>query len=319
MERAVLTIATNKPIYIMLAINLARSFKWWHKDSDIRFVLATDQKQLIPPDLQDIEVIELQPGQYGQGFSPKLHLDKLALAQQTLFIDADCLCVGSLEPAFERFTGHAVSVVGKMISQGDWFGDVTNILSQFNLSSMPRFNGGIYYLEKGETSQQIYETARSLESKYDEIGFKRLRGKPNDEVLMSLAMAIHEQLPIPEDGTIMNSTLAAPGGVEIDIFSGQSKLKNPCSHANHNSWYELEEMNPVLVHFLSSETEKLPYIYEVEKLRLIVASNYPVFLAGFWSYVTISFPMIIREKFKDILRPIYRKLFGFKAVKASLR
>lgn len=147
-QRAVLTIATGKPIYIQMAVNLARSFKWWHRNSSIRFIIVTDQKRSIPSDLSDIKVIELQPGQYGQGFSPKLYLDKLAPAEQTLFIDADCLCVGSLESVFNRFAKHAVSVVGGTISEGEWFGDVAALCQRFGVEALPKFNGGIYYLEK---------------------------------------------------------------------------------------------------------------------------------------------------------------------------
>jgi len=85
LNKLVLTIATGKSIYIQMAVNLARSFKWWHKNSDIKFAIATDQAYLIPPDLSDILIIELQPNQYGQGFSPKLHLDKISPADNTLF------------------------------------------------------------------------------------------------------------------------------------------------------------------------------------------------------------------------------------------
>jgi len=318
-ERAVLTIATGKPSYIKMAVNLARSFKRWHKNSSIRFALATDQKDLIPPDLLDIEVIELQAGKYGQGFSPKLHLDTLASANQTLFIDADCLCVGSLEPVFDRFAGHAVSVVGRTISEGEWFGNVASICSQFNIEDLPRFNGGVYYLEPGDICSQVYATARSLEPRYDEIGFVRLRNRPNDEVLMALSMAIHGQSPIPEDGTIMNSTLACPGGLKIDVLGGSSRLFNPRNHPHHNSWYELEEMNPVLVHFLSHQTTVHPYIREKIRLDLTMARGLPAWLASLWTEITISYPWLVRNFTKNLLRPFYHKIFGVRAIGQSER
>lgn len=318
-SRAVLTLATSKPVYIQMAVNLARSFKRWHKDSSIRFVLATDQKNLIPPDLLDIKVIELQPGQYGQGFSPKLYLDKFAPAAQTLFVDADCLCVGSLESVFERFAGHAVSVVGRTISEGEWFGDVASICSKFNVEALPRFNGGIYYLEPGNICSEVYATARSLEPKYDEIGFTRLRNRPNDEVLMALSMAIHDRSPIPEDGTIMNSTLACPGGLKIDVLGGGARLFNPRNHSNHNSWYELEEMNPVLVHFLSHHTTLYPYVREKSRLNLTMARGLPAWLASLWVDTTFSFPWLTKKLIKDLFRPLFHSLLGPRLIKSSDR
>lgn len=313
---AILSIATGKSVYVDLAVNLARSFKVWHKESPIKFVLVTDQKHLLPSDLDDISVIEIGFGEYGHGFSTKLHLDELTPAEKTLFVDADCLCTGPLEPVFERFNNHSVSVVGKNISNGEWFGDVSTILSQFSLSEMPRFNGGLYYIEKGETATKVYETARALENKYDSIGFKRLRGRANDEVLMSLAMAIHDQKPVLEDGTIMNSTLACPGGINVDVTTGYVKLQNPKTHALYNSWYP-EEMSPVLVHFLSSETENLPYVSEAEKLRLIMSNKYPIALAKLQSYLNTVLPITVFENMKYIFRPMYRKFFGVRAIKAS--
>src|SRR5436190_21376165 len=93
-ERAVLTIAAGKPLYLQLALNLARSFLFWHRNSEIRFWIATDQPCELDPSLEQVGLIRLKPGQLPQGFSSKLHLDTLAPARQTLFVDADCLCFG---------------------------------------------------------------------------------------------------------------------------------------------------------------------------------------------------------------------------------
>lgn len=319
-SRAVLTIATGKPIYIEMAVNLARSFKWWHKNSSIKFVLATDQKHLIPDDLSDIEIIELQPGQYGQGFSPKLHLDKLAPAQQTLFIDADILCVGSLESVFERFSGHAVSVVGTKISQGEWFGDIASVCERFQVSALPKFNGGVYYMEKGEISDKVYATARELEPQYDEIGLQRLRNRPNDELLMAIAMALHNQNPITEDGSIMSDPQACPGPLLIDVLGGKSKLTNPLyPHRLHQAWYPFTEVQPLLVHFLGHHTTIYPYKREELRLKLVGAKGWTVWAANIWATLLCSIPRLSARKFKDILRPIYRLFFKFRSVSATNR
>ena len=91
-SRAVLTLGLGKSTYIQMASTLARSFRCWHQDSDIQFAIATDQPGKIPDDLREfVEVLSTGPEQYGTGFSPKLHLDEIAPADQTLFIDADCL------------------------------------------------------------------------------------------------------------------------------------------------------------------------------------------------------------------------------------
>jgi hypothetical protein len=184
---------------------------------------------------------------------------------------------------------------------------------------MPKFNGGVYYLEKGGMCSRVYQTARELEPRYDEIGFARLRGHPNDELLVSLAMAIHGQKPIPEKGDIMNSLLAGPGGVEIDVFKGHALLKNPKSHRQHNPWYELDEMRPRLVHFLGSDISTYPYRQEVIRLKLVCEKGWPVWAATLWIKLTFSWPWLVREKLKNLLRPLYHATFGPRAVQNSNR
>jgi hypothetical protein len=51
--------------------------------------------------------------------------------------------VGSLEQAFAGFRGHSVSVIGREISNGEWYGDVATICRKFNITASPRFNGGV--------------------------------------------------------------------------------------------------------------------------------------------------------------------------------
>jgi hypothetical protein len=316
-DAAVLTIACGKQLYLDLASALARSFKYWHRGRDLRFVMATDQPQNLPADLGSIQVIELEPAEFGKGFSPKLYLNEIAPADQTLFVDADCLCARPLDEAFDRFAGHDVSVVGRPISEGEWFGDVSDICESFDIPAMPKFNGGVYYLEPGDECDAVYETAQSLKSKYDEIGFERLRTHPNDEVLVSLAMALHNQEPIPEDGTIMNSTLACPGGMEIDVLRGESHLYNPKDHPDHNDWYLLEEMNPALVHFLGHQTTQHPYRREAIRLKKVMRDGWPMWAADAWAALRFSMPWLTKERTKDLLRPAYHALLGPRSVQKS--
>ena len=316
MDRSVLTIATGKPLFVRLAATLARSFRIWNADNGIGFAIATDQAEALPPDLDWVQVIPLQPGQYGDGFSPKLYLNELAPADRTLFVDADCLCVRDLRPAFEAFAGRPVATIGRVVSDGEWFGDVAAVSREFGVRGLPRFNGGAYYLERGEASDRVFEEAQALESHYDEIGFERLRGRPNDEVLMALAMAIHGLDPVPEDGTIMNSTLAAPAGVEVDVFEGRSRLSNPTGHPDHNAWYDQHELRPALVHFLGSEVGRYPYRREEVRLAKL-AEGWPRPLATLWADLAFSAPWKARETFKDTFRSLYHRLVGVRAVRDS--
>jgi len=319
-NKYILTIGTGKKLYVDLAVNLARSFIYWHPGSAIIFQLVTDQPQLIPADISNsIQVITVKPGELGIGFSAKLHLDKLVSAGQTLFIDSDCLLFGKLDFLFDRFKGHAVSVVGDYMADGEWFGDIGAICKQFSVPHLPKFNGGLYYLEKGEKATAVYTTARELEQRYDEIGFVRLRNHPNDEVLMALAMQLHNQTPVIDDGTVMSDPQACPGGYQINVISGERWLVNPpAPHPLHQNWCPFTKVSPVIVHFLGAYTSHHPYIREVYRLKKALSKNLNWFseLVGL---LQIEYPARIAEQFKNIFRPLYHKLMGYRKIKASER
>jgi hypothetical protein len=316
----ILTIGAGKKLYVDLAVNLARSFFHWHPESDIVFNFVTDQPEAIPADIKyKIKITTIKPGELGAGFSPKLYLDRLACPGQNLFIDSDCLIFENLAGLFERFKGHEVSVAGNYIKDGEWFGDVPAICRQFNLPHLPKFNGGLYYLEKGKKAEEVYVTARKLELQYDEIGFKRLRGRPNDEVLMALAMQLHGQKPVIDDGTIMSDPQACPGGYGIDVINGKRWLINPPKpNPLHQSWYPFEKVSPAIVHFLGYYTLNFPYRREVYRLQQLALKKLNL-LAELEALFTIQYPEQIKIGFKQLFRPVYHLFFGARKVKQSER
>jgi hypothetical protein len=302
-----------------MAIALARSFGRWNSDTDIRFTIVTDRPVAYrPTDLGWVNWHVVTTDSVGAGFTAKLQLDRLAPTDRSLFIDADCLCVRSLEPVFSAFEGHSVSVVGRQIHDGEWFGDVAGIARQLNIAGYPRFNGGIYYLERGETATRVYECARALLPRYDELGFVRLRGKENDEVLMAVSLVLQGQTAIPDDGSIMNTTLAAPGGVRLDVLKGDAVLLNPKTHPRHNDWYDLEVMQPALVHFPGEDVSSHPYRTEILALEL-VASSWPDSAARLYSRLFSEVPSLVAHRAREVLRPIYRRVFGARRMKPSSR
>lgn len=320
-KRYVLTIATGKKLYLDMAVTLARSFYLWHHDDRIIFQLVTDfTDDDIAADIKSkIEIIKVKPGELGKGFSPKLHLDKLAGNGQTLFIDSDCLIYKNLTSVFDKFNGQSVSVIGNYISSGDWFGDVAAVCSQFNISHLPKFNGGIYYLENGPVAVKVYQTARELEKKYDEIGFIRLRNRPNDEVLMALAMELNGQKPIPDDGSILAEFVNFRSGIKSDLLKGQVALYNKPGHPLYQENWPLTVAKPAVVHYLGYYNQKFPYVKESRLLAYLFKNKLPVGLAESIAFFRATLPSKTATAFKTMFRPVYHLLFGARAVKKSER
>ena len=319
--KSVLTLAVGKRLYIDMAVALARSFYLWNKEADIDFYIATDNKLFIAPDvLEWAKVIELHSGELGEGFSTKLHLDKIAPTAKTLFIDSDCLIVSSLLPLFEKLDGKAVSVVGSFMSEGEWFGDIKSVCQKVGVTKIPKFNGGLYYLEKGETSSKVYQKARELEPQYDTIGLVRLRNKPNDELLMALAMACYNQIPLEDTGNYMNDMQACRGRLELDIFRGHCLMTNPpAPNLLHQPWNPHHVVGPIIAHFLGYYTNKYPYIREEEKLKLVFAGKKSLIAASVITFFKISLPYLAKEKSKQLFRPVYHLLFGYRKITESNR
>jgi hypothetical protein len=320
MEKTVITIATGKKLYADMAANLARSFFLWHPDTAIAFMIITDLAELFPADVkQRARIFSVKPGELGKGFSVKLHLDKFAQDGQNLFVDSDCLVYGNLAPVFEAFKGHNVSVAGTYIADGEWFGDVTSVCRQFNVSHLPKFNGGIYYIERGPGANKVYETARKLEPDYDNIGLVRLRGLPNDELLMALAMELNNETPITDDGSILAEFVNFQSGIRSDLLSGVAQLYNDPAHPNYQEKWHLTTASPLIVHFLGHHNQVMPYIKEVRQLKYLMRNQYPVSIARFLTFLEVTLPFKIVGYFKTIFRPVYRTVMGARKIKRSER
>lgn len=301
-----------------MAANLARSFRRWHTGSGIRFVLVTDNPGEVPSDLHDfVEVEAIEPEKYGKGFSPKLHLDRLAPAERTLFVDADCLITAPLDSVFERFEGRDVSTVGQMISDGEWWGDVAERCEKMGVDEVPLFVGCVYYLERGKTASEVYATARSLEERYDELGLIPLRGMPNEEPLVSLAMALHEQTPVENDGTIKADAMSYPSGIDVDVFQGRAVFKDDTHGETLTD--NFSEARPVIAHFNDTYVQGLPYLREAARLEKVQGRGWPLWTADAYSRLRYEIPYSVVKETKDRLRPLYRALFGTRGTKKNIR
>jgi hypothetical protein len=308
MRRAVLALATTRPIFVRLALTLARSFLWWNRDRGIGFHLVTDLDVDLPRDLRQVSVTRVAPGALGSGFSPKLRLDEIAPAPQTLFLDADCLCFGPLGDVFDRFAGRAVSVAGTTRTEGHWWCDIAAVRARLGLGPIPFFNGGLYYLEPGAAAAAVYARARDLEAKYDDLGLLRLRGRPNDEIVMSIAMAERGLMPVEDDGNLLGLLDDDVVDLErMDVLGGACRLVPRDGRP---------ALAPRVVHFLDYISEQWPYRAEAVKLAL-AAHGMPPALARAGAAVAVSGPGRAAVAARSALRPAYRALFGVRPVELT--
>jgi len=313
-SKCVLTIAAGKQIYYEFAANLARSFRIHHSNTDIDFVMAVDDPEKVPSDVTAwAEVVAIPESIADVGFELKLHLDQYSDYQKTLFIDADCLVVESLEEVFVRFAGQDFVALGQDLSSGEWFGDISERLQEIARPSLPVFVGAIYYFDRNPRGLAVLKIARELACQYDELGLVRLRGKKNEEPLLSLAMS-RCGIPAQMDaGDIKCDYMAFDGPIRVDVVRSVAQFNNPLRD------FLLvpkggQRLTPKIAHFNDAYAGTWLYLRESDRLRLNQAYRVPTPLARFIPILTREWPGRMMITTKRLLRPVYHKLFGLRRV-----
>jgi hypothetical protein len=130
------------------------------------------------------------------------------------------------------------------------------VLKHFGLEGLPKFNGGIYYFKKNLAASAVFETARGLIGRADELGFRSFRGGGlADEALYSVAMALHG-IPLTDMAPGgMWTPLNASSPLEIDTVRGV------CRFAKAG-----ERVTPDIMHF-TSMTDSFTYLRECRRLE----------------------------------------------------
>lgn len=315
----VLTLGLGRKFYFDLACNLARSFLRHHRPEELPFTIVTDLAQPLPADLAGCTLQKVATGRFGHGFGPKLCLDQICPEGATLFLDADILIYAPLHALLDRLAGRAVATFGQSVADGEWFGDVGAYCRSLGVSAIPKFNGGIYYLEPGDTARAVYVTAREIAGRYDELGLVRLRGQPNDEIAMAGAMAVHGLTAIADDGSVMADPQACPGPMTVNILRGKRTLTNPPPGSRgHCPWNPYRRQSPVLVHYLGEHAQRPLYRTEAKRLQLVSAGWHRA-AADAAARLCVLWPGQLLETVKTALRPVFHRIFGVRRIFPTAR
>jgi hypothetical protein len=274
-SRGIITLAYGHERFIEQARSLAHSLQV-HAPQLPRTLITDSNSSEIRKQFTD--VIPYRP-EYGSGVRQKLFLDLYSPYEQTLFIDSDCLVLGNLEPFWSAFAGQYFAVPGfRYLQKGstDPYFDVDYALDTLDVTAIPKFNGGTYYFTRSPEADQFFETARKTLDNWRALRLGEFRRQgPNDEVVYSLAMAVHHIGP-----TWMGSGgMWTPCGYKGPLFL--DALRGECS-------FEKEGMKlaPEIVHFPGEYVYAFPYVRERAKLRAHVERKATPILSLSASFVT---------------------------------
>jgi len=153
----------------------------------------------------------------------KLQALQVLDAESALFIDADSLAFGRLDPIWETCSGSPVAVQGYRQSKGHWYGHLEEVLPGLGLEWLPRFNGGLIYYERSDEFEKVRMEAARVAASYLETGLELFRGQVPDEPCLSIAMARTEiGTLLPDELDFMNTPVGLVGRLRLDV------MKNEC-------------------------------------------------------------------------------------------
>ena len=260
--RGVITVATGKR-YHGYASALARSLR--RHAPGLPLAVVTDAPASAFRGLFD-HVVAADPS-FGHGYAQKLHLDDYSPFEQTLFLDADSLAVRDPSPAWDLFADLPVGVIGGPHSTGHWFMDIERVCREQNVTSIPKFNGGLVYLSGTAECRAILADARSVMATYDAVGLERINGLEADEPALAVALARHGVAAKLDygHGVLMRTPIGATGPVEVDALRGTASLDRGKG-----------VLHPAVVHFAGWTRS---HLYARECVALALADRLPDALA----------------------------------------
>jgi hypothetical protein len=268
-SRSVITFATNKLEYVQFALNCAESVLL---HNDLPVYIVSNIEFPIPEKLRDkIFNVPAKPGHAELGIGIKLHTDEYLQTDQTLFIDSDCICFSGLDDIFNAAEGMDVTVAGNIVPAESWCGpeQAKTIKEVWDADQLIRYNGGLYYFRKSETTKKIFDQAREIAEKYDDYGFSRIKNKwINEEGPLSIAMTLNGQRPVADDGRFITDLYTDMRPAVMNVLKGKRVLRNkPVSHPNHRPWYPAL-YSPVIIHYGGSSLKSYPYRSQSMLLKL---------------------------------------------------
>ncbi len=141
------------------------------------------------------EVIALRPEHFGLGWQVKNAMFSYSPFECTLFLDADCLVVKNLEPAFGQMEGMDICFSAKKIPEQERGASLYSKLSleklyqHFQVDWWPQIlGGGHFYFEKSPRAQRLFEKTLEWNDLNRLLPFGWDNPRISDELTLQMAL-----------------------------------------------------------------------------------------------------------------------------------
>lgn len=293
--RGFVTIATGDEKYYKLAFNLLRSYKLHSTGEKLPFAIICDRKNKYTESFNDTIILK----EASMSFMDKLSLYKYSPYEETIFIDADSLFIGSPEGLWDDFkNADDVSCYGAPLpldSKKGWFTYEGCKEYKKSIKFLISMHGGIYYFRKTDRARLIFEKAIELAQNYSRYGFSYF-DKPADEPVLAMAMAIYQCLPTQQK---------EHGGI-IFLPSHFGKIK---IRLNGEFFLTSEkDFSDVLCHFATRNTELFIYKFAVYSNECYYyRKNQIARIIGYCKIRVLTLPQTIKAVIRHRMGKIFRR------------
>lgn len=244
----VLTLAFGNRRFIRQAENLALSLR--ENMPNLPIALVVDNPAYSHRAFD--QIIALDPS-LGTGVVQKLHLHQYSPFQETLFIDADSLCLKPFDEQLANIRKYEFSPIWsgfKFRGQSDpYLADLDHTLDLLKIDRLPKFNGGVYYFDKSAFAQRVFALAQEIHERQSELKIRNFdSGGPNDETIFGLAIECAGREPYNAWGKFMKTPIRAIKPVKLDPKA------RVCEFVDKHGLQE-----PAILHFAGPWTRSLEY------------------------------------------------------------
>ncbi len=253
-KRGFVTIATGHERYYALARNLLRSYRL-AADEPVPFAIIADRENEYTKEFDNVIVIPDASNSYND----KLKLFRELPYDETIFIDADSLAYGNLNAWWDIFKNAGdfalFGYAWRDLNCGrGWFNPAGMKEFQKDISFIPDFNGGVYYMRNSEKCGKVFEIANHCARHYRDYSFNNFKD-PADEPVLALGIAVCGFEPLDLHGELV---FAPPmKKLEADI-----SVPYAVFHQSADKSYPAR-----LIHFSNYRTQLWFYRNEVIKMN----------------------------------------------------
>ena len=302
-SRGTLTLAFGKPRYIEMAKSLARSLIL--HDPTLMSAIVTDSTD---PELADLFTYRIDlRHELGSKARQRMHLDLYTPFDETLFIDSDSLAVRSLDSFWTAFQAVPFGVCGVRTGETGESLDNPFLLDHFDVTTLPKFSGAIYYFKRSPESAALFTTARDLLLQASERQSTDSNHLSNtlsnildddlcDEAFYSIAMAIHGLTATNMGGGGMWTAIDSTIRLALDIPN------SICTIVRRGGVFA-----PDILH-LSAFTESLFYLRECSRLEHLAQGHPELTLAQELQLITTATILWARRKTMSALKHLQQLL-----------